>query len=449
MTEFLAVDLEEARLAGRLLGGGMMDPAVMAELASTGLSEADFRVERMRLVWRVCLAEYRGSGRSEPTLVVDSLAPLLGGDEALAKATVEFCLRSPVHRKQELPALVEHLRRRVATRRITELLVEQHRASRAEGADPLAIAGRLTARLRSITEKASSLVSASGVELGDIGHRRLAEGVPLLPRYPLGLPAIDEMLGGGAAIGRCTVVMADSGVGKSTYAAHMVLAALDAGRRILWFSFEADRGEISEALTEMRAGRRYPGVRDPLSRSASASLAEASAWLAEQPIWIDDASGLRVEEITARARSHQAAHGIDLVIVDYVQSTRTAEGSRGDMAFIQVSEALRASAKDDGLGMLLLSQIAEKKAGEKLAHTAFSKQFERDAAALLLVERDKQAKNAQMRDVSRVTLLKNRFGGHLGEMFMRFDHGTRRLIPCGPTGERVNTIHDVPAWDDE
>src|SRR5207245_4512678 len=51
-------------------------------------------------------------------------------------------------------------------------------------------------------------------------------------------------------------------------------------------------------------------------------LTAAAGRLTEAPIFIDDSPGLSVLEVRAKARRMKAEHGLDLVIVDYLQLMR-------------------------------------------------------------------------------------------------------------------------------
>ncbi len=69
-------------------------------------------------------------------------------------------------------------------------------------------------------------------------------------RVPTGVTELDAMLGGGYYRGSCVLVSGTGGTGKSSLAAHLVMAATARGQRSLYFSFEESPNQI---LRNMRS----------------------------------------------------------------------------------------------------------------------------------------------------------------------------------------------------
>jgi circadian clock protein KaiC len=63
-------------------------------------------------------------------------------------------------------------------------------------------------------------------------------------RIPSGVPALDEMLGGGYYEGSCILLTGSSGTGKSTLGAHLAEKSCAEGKRCLYFSFEESPKQI-------------------------------------------------------------------------------------------------------------------------------------------------------------------------------------------------------------
>lgn len=62
-----------------------------------------------------------------------------------------------------------------------------------------------------------------------------------------GVPALDEMLGGGLNLGRSTMVAGSAGTGKTTFASHFVYEGLRQGQKALWVSMEESPDVIVRA----------------------------------------------------------------------------------------------------------------------------------------------------------------------------------------------------------
>jgi replicative DNA helicase len=438
----------ESKIACRLLGAGMRDPVILRDLINLGAVGSDFTAPALRETWGAMLPIWKSMGRADPALVEDALASVLDNDRD-ARETIDWCMKAAPIEGFELPGLLDHMRQRIACRRLQNAGGELVKAAGDDYASPAKIIEGLRTKLDSIAMGSSVLRSAGAAELAAIAMERLKSGTPAFERVPSGMPLIDKALGGGMIVGRVNVVIADTGVGKSTFSRMNVVAALRAKVPSLYFTFgESERDEVAYGLIESMAGTRYPDEGVQVSRQQGGAIARAAAEFHDLPIWIEDASALTVEEVTSVVRAHRNAYGIKAVFLDYVQDVEaTAHGKRDDLAYVHISRTLRTLAKNERLALIEYSQLADAKPGEKIGpkHTAFSKQFGRDAATVVILERDTEAKNPDMRDVTRAALRKNRITGKLVEEFFRFDHASWSLISCGPTGEPLSTV-DVPGY---
>jgi len=96
-----------------------------------------------------------------------------------------------------------------------------------------------------------------------------------------------------------------------------------------------------------------------LNREEWARLAEGLARLAEGKIFIDDTPGISILEMRAKARRLKSEHGLDLLIVDYMQlmSGRGRMESR-QQEVSQISRDLKGLAKELNVPVVALSQLS-------------------------------------------------------------------------------------------
>ena len=92
------------------------------------------------------------------------------------------------------------------------------------------------------------------------------------------------------------------------------------------------------------------------------SLWAASSAFAASKIYIDDTAGLTVMDLRTRARRIKAEHGLDLIIVDYLQllqgsSKRYSYGERYQ-ELSDISKALKALASELNVPLIALSQLS-------------------------------------------------------------------------------------------
>jgi len=88
-------------------------------------------------------------------------------------------------------------------------------------------------------------------------------------------------------------------------------------------------------------------------------LTSAAGRLSEAPIFIDDSAGLSVLEVRAKARRMKAEHGLDLVIVDYLQLMRGRSNlDNRQQEISEISRSLKALAKELNVPVVALSQLS-------------------------------------------------------------------------------------------
>ena len=125
-------------------------------------------------------------------------------------------------------------------------------------------------------------------------------------------------------------------------------------------------------------------------------LSNAAGRLAEAPIYIDDTAAISVLEMQAKARRLKAEHGLDLIIVDYLQLMRGRgdEGSR-EQEISNISRSLKTLAKELQIPVIALSQLnraVETRPGKEkrpmLADLRESGAIEQDADVILFIYRD-------------------------------------------------------------
>jgi replicative DNA helicase len=96
-----------------------------------------------------------------------------------------------------------------------------------------------------------------------------------------------------------------------------------------------------------------------LSSSDWARLTSAAGRLSEARIYIDDSPGLTVLEARAKARRMKAEHGLDLLVIDYLQLMRGRSNMENRQQEIsEISRSLKALAKEINIPVVALSQLS-------------------------------------------------------------------------------------------
>src|SRR2546421_6310702 len=84
--------------------------------------------------------------------------------------------------------------------------------------------------------------------------------------------------------------------------------------------------------------------------------------LSESNIWIDDTAGISTMEMRSKARRLHAEHGIDLIIVDYLQLMQATIGGKRNENRVQeiseISRSLKGLARELNIPVLALAQLS-------------------------------------------------------------------------------------------
>ncbi|MAK64543.1 MAG: replicative DNA helicase [Maricaulis sp.] len=114
------------------------------------------------------------------------------------------------------------------------------------------------------------------------------------------------------------------------------------------------------------------------------------------PLFIDDTGGLPISALAARARRLKRTHGLDIIIVDYLQlitSSRARAGASRVEEVSEVTQNLKALAKELNVPIIALSQLSrqvENREDKKpqLSDLRESGSIEQDADVVLFVYRE-------------------------------------------------------------
>ena len=130
--------------------------------------------------------------------------------------------------------------------------------------------------------------------------------------------------------------------------------------RVLVLSLEMSAQQIVQRMLCSEAKVDSQAVRTGyLSSSDWHRLTAAAGRLSEASIFIDDSPGLTVLEARAKARRMKAEHGLDLLIIDYLQLMRGRAAMESRQQEIsEISRSLKALAKELNIPVVALSQLS-------------------------------------------------------------------------------------------
>ncbi len=225
----------------------------------------------------------------------------------------------------------------------------------------------------------------------------LAEKRELVTGVPTGFLEFDEMTSG-LQRSDLVLVAARPAMGKTSFCMNIAQhVGLSGPHTVGIFSLEMSKeqlvmrllcGEARVDLHKLRSGF--------LSEKDWARLIQAVSNLTEARIFIDDSPSLSVPEMRAKSRRLKLEHGLDLLIVDYLQLMQgRSRFENRTQEIASISRALKGLAKELNLPVVALSQLsrAPEARGDhrpQLADLRESGALEQDADVVVFIYREEE-----------------------------------------------------------
>ncbi len=156
------------------------------------------------------------------------------------------------------------------------------------------------------------------------------------------------------------ILAARPGVGKTTMALSIAQnVSVLTKRPVGFFSLEMSREELVDRLLVSQADiDAWKLKTGKLSEDDFAKLSTAMGVLAEAPLFIDDTPALSILEMRTKARRLQVEHGVDLIVVDYLQLARSRNLENRVQEVSEISQGLKNLARELKVPVLALSQLS-------------------------------------------------------------------------------------------
>jgi replicative DNA helicase len=180
---------------------------------------------------------------------------------------------------------------------------------------------------------------------------------------PTGFTDLDRLTGG-LQKSDLIVLASRPGVGKTSLALTMAhITALKYQNSIAIFSLEMSKDQLAQRLLSMDAGIDQHRLRTGrIEEDEWDRIVYAVDTLSEANIWIDDTASISPMEMRSKARRLQAEHGIDLIIVDYLQLMQAMVGGKRNENRVQeiseISRSLKGLARELNMPVLALAQLS-------------------------------------------------------------------------------------------
>lgn len=251
----------------------------------------------------------------------------------------------------------------------------------------------------------------------------------VLRGVPTGFRDLDGLLSG-FQDSDLIIIAARPSMGKTAIVTNIAAhAAIKEKRSIGFFALEMSREQLADRLISLESGVDSWKIRTGnLTDEDFPKIGYAMGTLAEASLYIDDSPSLNIMEIRSKCRRLQMEHGLDLVVVDYLQLM---EGrSRGNdsnrvQEISEISRSLKTLARELNVPVVALSQLSravEARPDKRpmLSDLRESGSIEQDADVVIFIYRDDYYhKDSERKGVTELLVRKHR-NGPIGDVELFF-----------------------------
>ena len=218
---------------------------------------------------------------------------------------------------------------------------------------------------------------------------------------PTGLRDLDDKLGG-LHQSDLIIIAGRPSMGKTSLATNIAFNAAkniqDSATKssVAFFSLEMSSEQLSTRIISEQARIASNDIRrGRISDEQFDQFLETSKNISELPLFIDETPAISIAAMSNRARRIKRLHGLDLIVVDYIQLMKGLFNNKDGRVqeISQITQGLKAIAKELGVPVLALSQLSrqvEQRDDHKpqLADLRESGSIEQDADVVMFVYRE-------------------------------------------------------------
>jgi replicative DNA helicase len=385
-----ALDLEEAVLGALMLERGALNAVVEF------LKPEHFYSEQHQEIYRAIIELFKGSEPVDMRTVVNQLRKsakieLVGGAYYIAELTskVSSAANIEYHARVVIELAIK--------RNLIQIASQIHHDAYEDTTDVFELLDKTE---QSIFEISDSNLRKNYDNMKNLMYRAITELQKLkehkdgLTGVPSGFSALDRMTSGWQN-SDLVIIAARPGMGKTAFVVSaMRNAAVDFKRPVAIFSLEMASVQLVNRMISAEAELEGEKIRKgQLAEFEWQQLVHKTNRLSAAPIFIDDTPALSILELRAKSRRLKAEHGIQLIIVDYLQLMRGDTGGNREQEIASISRALKGIAKELNVPVIALSQLSrgvETRGGDKrpqLSDLRESGSIEQDADMVIFLYR--------------------------------------------------------------
>ncbi len=254
---------------------------------------------------------------------------------------------------------------------------------------------------------------------------------------PTGFTDLDRLTGG-LQKSDLIILAARPAMGKTSMALSLAHnSAIKYQRSVAVFSLEMSKEQLVQRLLSMDAGVDQQRLRTGwIEDDDWDRISFSMGTLSEANIWIDDTAGISTVEMRSKARRLKAEHGIDMIIVDYLQLMQSSVGGKRNENRVQeiseISRNLKGLARELDMPVLALAQLSRAVESRQskvpqLSDLRESGSIEQDADIVMFIYReDVYNPESERKNIADIIVAKHR-NGPVGEVSLYFQASQTRF----------------------
>ena len=396
-----------------ILGALLQDNNALDRLGE--LEESAFFTESHRLIFRA-IKKQAAVGKSWDVITVAEMLEAHKKLSGVGGLQYIGSLAANVPSSANIGRYATIVREHSTRRQIMEAAAELNELASQKSGDIAVAMDKAQARLMAITEgvKTDEPRSMNDIirEHFNVLEKRMEGGKKGIST---GLTDLDEILNGGWHRGQVIIVAARPGMGKTAISLHHAISAAIAGFGVLFLSMEMVASELADrAIAAVGRVDLSNLLKADMNESQWGGVTVATGKMQDIPLHVLDRSGLNFFQVATYARRHKRKHGLDVLVLDYLQLMAGDEGEKRHSQIEEITRNIKTLAKELDIAVLLLSQLArktEESRRPKLSHLRDSGSIEQDADVVLFVHREEMDDpNTMWKNYADIHVAKNRQG---------------------------------------
>lgn len=217
------------------------------------------------------------------------------------------------------------------------------------------------------------------------------------------------------------LVAARPSMGKTAFVLNIAeYMAFRQNRTVAIFSLEMSKQQLVNRLLAMESHVNSQDIRNGnLKDEDWKRLIESASIIGQSNLIIDDTPGITVRELRSKCRKYKLEHGLDIIMIDYLQLMSGSSNRAGDsrqQEISDISRSLKAIARELNVPVVALSQLSravESRTDHRpiLSDLRESGAIEQDADVVMFLYRDDYYhKDSEDKGICEINIAKQRNG---------------------------------------